>query len=145
VVPKYGSRHSRRLSTVSRTTLTPLASGTIQADSAALAFDGNGVASAFWDGDTVGTSPGGFVVANPGSGGTSSAGFDPQIPGAEGLIAGRDGRGQVEIFCYSFPGYFRAVGTAGAWMLGASTPSQGENPGTTAAVAFGAGGEVHFA
>jgi hypothetical protein len=125
--------------------MTTLATQTIEVLAAALAFDGNGVPSVFWLSDALNGQPSGFVVANPGSAGWSAALLDPQVPGGDALVAGRDGRGQVEIFYHNYPTYYRAIGTAGAWTLGASVPQPSVNNGQPYAVAFGAGGEVHVA
>ena len=116
-----------------------------QVDAAALAFDANGVASIFWDGEGFGGEPSGFVVTNKAASGWSSAQFDPNMQGATSLIAGRDGLGQVEVFYYSYPSDLRATGTAAAWKLGASVPALTDGFGDVTSVAFGAGGEIHVA
>ena len=125
--------------------MTTLESQTTQVLTSSLAFDGNGVPSAFWNGMGYGGELSGFVVTSLGSSGWSSAQFDPQNIGGDGLIAGRDGNGQVEIFYFVYPADLRAIGTAGAWTLGASVPDRNTGFGEATSVAFGAGGEVHLA
>ena len=122
--------------------LTTIGTEIIDVDSAAVAFDSNSVASVFWDGEGFGGEPSGFAVTTQGSSGWSSALFNPQVQGAQGLIAGRDGLGQVEIFYSSNSSDLRATGTAGAWRLGASVPDPSTTGfGNVSSVAFGAGGK----
>jgi hypothetical protein len=125
--------------------MSPFATG-VTSLGAVVAFEGNGTPDVFWSPESGALVLTGLIVSSKGASGWSSANPDPQNGGAAiGVVAQRDGLGRIEVFYFSGTTELRAVGTAGAWTLGASLPNAGTYGPAISPVAFGAGGEVHVA
>jgi len=108
-----------------------------------LTFDAGGAPILFVNGSWMEADGSDLYVVTRGSTGWSSALLDPGSPYGSGVLAGRDGLGQIHVTYAGLVAGRRAVGVPGAWDVNASLPMSRAVIDRPSAMVLGAGGEIH--